>query len=330
MRIVFHGHRAEPFSAGFANLMPAAVEVVNLPDVLSPGDRQTYAHADVVVGISYGESLPAFKQLQLYQVPGAGYAGISLDRIPPTAAVCNCYGHEKAVAEYVFAAILDDRVPLHAADRQLRQGRWTHGIEGTAAPRPELSGTTIGILGYGHIGRCIASRARGFDMKVMVASRTDPGPDLCVDEFLPVAEIDSFWGRADWLVVCLPLSPATEGLVDASVFERMRSNAVIVNVGRGPIINEEALFRALSERIIRGAIVDTWYNYPIPGSKITHPGRFPFEELDNILMTPHFSGWSQGTLDRRQRVIADNCLSCMTGSPLLNVVRPAPPDNGAP
>jgi phosphoglycerate dehydrogenase-like enzyme len=102
----------------------------------------------------------------------------------------------------------------------------------------------------------------------------------------------------------------------------MRPEAVLINVARGPIVDEDALYQTLSARTIRGAVLDTWYRYPGPGDPDVQPSRHPFHELDNVVMTPHCSGWTEGLMERRFAVIADNIERLRAGRPLLNQVHP--------
>ena len=127
MRIVFHGENAASFSHDFQRLVGEAAQISVLPDVLTDSAHsQTYVAADVIVGGRFSCDLPQPRQLQLFHVPGAGYDAVDLDAIPDSAVVCNCFGHEQAIAEYVMAALLERHVPLADADRQLRQGHWTY------------------------------------------------------------------------------------------------------------------------------------------------------------------------------------------------------------
>ena len=123
------------------------------------------------------------------------------------------------------------------------------------------------------------------------------------------------------VVVSLPLSASTHGLVNASALAAMRPDAVLVNVGRGPVVDEKALFDALRMRRIGGAVIDTWYHYPTPSQPECAPSAFDFASLDNVLMTPHMSGWTAGTVRRRQETLADNITRLSTGLPLVNVLR---------
>jgi phosphoglycerate dehydrogenase-like enzyme len=132
-----------------------------------------------------------------------------------------------------------------------------------------------------------------------------------------------FWSSADFFVVSVPSNAETVGMVNAGSFAAMRASAVILNVGRGPTIDEQSLYEALSNRRIAGAVIDTWYSYPSPGHPSVLPSKFPFQELPNVVMTPHMSGWTTGTINRRRLTIADNIGRRAAGRPCVNVVRPA-------
>jgi phosphoglycerate dehydrogenase-like enzyme len=139
--------------------------------------------------------------------------------------------------------------------------------------------------------------------------------------------------EADFLLVTLPLDAQTRGVIDARVLGAMKPTGVILNVGRGPTIDEEALYLALRDRRIGGAIIDTWYDYPPQAGAATAvhaPSRFPFRELDNILMSPHASAWTEALAARRCAVIADNLDRLARGEPLRNVVAPARAGTAAP
>jgi len=112
-------------------------------------------------------------------------------------------------------------------------------------------------------------------------------------------------------------------MVNAESFAAMRASAVILNVGRGPTIDERSLYEALKDRRIAGAVIDTWYNYPSAEYPSILPSKFPFHELPNVVMTPHMSGWTTGTINRRKQTIADNISRRAAGRPCVNVVRPA-------
>src|SRR2546423_6038688 len=324
MRIVFHGENAASFSHDCQRLVGEAAQISVFPDMLTDrAHSQTYVAADVIVGGSFSHDLPQPRQLQLFHVPGAGYDAVDLEAIPPSAVVCNCFGHEQAIAEYVMAALLERHVPLADADRHLRQGKWTYAAGSPERVHGELAETTIGLLGFGHIGKAIAARAKAFEMKVHVANRSPVPTSSLVDRSFALNRLSEFWSSADFFVVSVPSNADTVGMVNVESFAAMRASAVIMNVGRGPTIDEQSLYAALKDRRIAGAVIDTWYNYPSPNHPDTLPSKFPFHELPNVVMTPHMSGWTTGTINRRRHTIADNISRRAAGRPCVNVVRPA-------
>jgi len=324
MRIVFHGENAASFSHDFQRLVDEAAQISVLPDVLTDrAHTQTYVAANVIVGISFSGDLPQPRQLQLFHVPGAGYDAVDLDAIPDSAVVCNCFGHEQAIAEYVMAALLERHVPLADADRHLRRGDWTYTASSPERVHGELAEKTIGLLGFGHIGKAIAARAKAFEMKVHVANRSPVPTSSLVDRSFVLNRLGEFWSSADFFVVSVPSNADTVGMVNAESFAAMRASAVILNVGRGPTIDERSLYEALESHRIAGAVIDTWYSYPSPNHLSILPSKFPFHELSNVVMTPHMSGWTAGTINRRKQTIADNISRRAAGRPCVNVVRPA-------
>ncbi len=321
MKIAFHGSTASTFRPGIEDWLTGAHDIVELPDLLeTDADRQTYVDADIVIGIKLDKTFPRPGRARLYQVPGAGYDGIDRTLLPAEAVLCNCFGHENAIAEYVFAALLARHVPLGDADRRLRDGDWAYWAGGPAGLRTELGGTTLGLLGFGHIGQALAARGKAFGMTVVVANRS-PVSAATVDTYLPLADLTGFMRSADAIVNTLPLTDETRGLIGADALAAMRGDAVIVNVGRGPVIDESALYAALKERRIGGAVIDTWYVYPGAESQHPQPSLLPFRELDNVVMTPHMSGWTHGTIRRRQQTIAANINHLVAGTMPDNIVR---------
>jgi phosphoglycerate dehydrogenase-like enzyme len=319
MKIVFHGQNARAFRPDFETLLPGHHDITLLPDALNAqADTQTFSDADVIIGIKLDRSLPEPKRTKLYHAPAAGTDAIDPSCLPAGAALCNCHGHERAIAEYVIAALLLRHCPIPQADRDLRKGQWTYWWGFAEGARSELGSTSIGLLGFGHIGREIAARAKAFGMRVTVANRTPVATGPLVDASYPLTDIETFMGSADAIVVGLPLLPETTGFIGAEALASMRRTAVLVNVARGPIVDERALFDALSKKIIAGAIIDTWYRYPTPAEPSPFPATQPFHTLGNCTLTPHMSGWTRGTIRRRQETMADNIKRLIEGSPLVN------------
>jgi len=322
--IAFHGANAANFRPGFEVLVDPRCQIVDLSDTLdTPSERAQFEAADVIVGVALGRSLPRPRQVQLFHVPGAGVDAIDTALLPPGALLCNCFGHEAAIAEYVMAALLQRHVPLHDADADLRRQRWTWQAGRPAGLRGELGEQTLGLLGFGHIAQAILTRAHAFGMRVTVANRS-PVADMRVAQTFGLNELPAFMGSADAIVVALPLTAQTAGIVGAQALAAMRADAVIVNVGRGALIDEQALFDTLSTRRIGGAVIDTWYRYPDANEPECAPSQLDFAGLPNIVMTPHMSGWTVGTVRRRQQTIADNIGRWLAGRPPINIVWQSP------
>ena len=320
MKIVFHGEDTWSFADRFGESLQHPGQVDLLPMVLGPADAALYAAAEVIVTTRFQPGAPATPGLKLLHSPAAGYDGIHMASLPPGAAVCNCFGHEQPIAEYVMAALLARHVPLRDADARLRQGDWAYWAGDPVRVHGELADTTIGLLGFGHIGKAIAGRARAFGMGVLVANRSPVAASPLFDRAFGLHD-PAFWSGADAIVVSLPLSDDTKGLVGAAELGAMRPDAVIINVGRGPVIDEAALYDALSKQRIGGAVIDTWYQYPSAAQPQTLPSALPFHTLPNLVMTPHMSGWTAGTIRRRRDQIARNVNLLARGETLENLVR---------
>jgi phosphoglycerate dehydrogenase-like enzyme len=126
--------------------------------------------------------------------------------------------------------------------------------------------------------------------------------------------------ECDFVVLAAALGPETEGLFDARRLGCMKRSAFLVNIARGAIVDEEALYRALCDRTIAGAALDVWWQYPNAAAPERRPSRFPFHELPNVIMTPHCSGWTDGMVARRWAEVADNLDRFVRGAPLINRV----------
>lgn len=319
MLIVFHGRNAASFEPGFGELVGSAHRVVAVSDrPTDAAEVALIADADVLIGVTLDRQHPRPQRLKLYHAPAAGIDGIDRSCLPSGTPLCRCFGHERSIAEYVMAALLARHVPIAAADRDLRQGRWTYYADGLDTLHDELGDRTLGLVGFGHIGREVAARAKAFGMRVTAANRSPVPPTPLVDRAFGLDRIGELMGSADYVVVSLPHVPETRGLVGAAALAAMRPTGVIVNVGRGPVIDEAALYAALKERRIAGAIIDTWYVYPPSSRETMLPARLPFHELDNCTLTPHMSGWTDGTIRRRKATMAENIRRLASGEPLLN------------
>ena len=312
-----------------ASLEPPVRARLAMPCDVIVGDEigivSRLSDVDVLVTLAFTHEMgAAAKRLKLVQVPGAGLDRIDRSALPAGASLANVYGHEIGIAEYVLGAMLTLTRGFARIDAALRRGAWESqwGVGASPpAPWPELAGKTLGILGYGRIGQALARRARAFDMDVCAIRRdvTRSAADALAFLGGPDA-LDEVLRRADYLAITLSLNDSTRGLLGDRELSVMKPTAVLINVARAEIVDEDALYRALADKRLAGAALDVWYRYPqAPGP--TLPARQPFHELANVLMTPHVSGWTEGMLEARATLIAENIQRTARGEPPLNLIR---------
>ncbi|MFL5266272.1 MAG: 2-hydroxyacid dehydrogenase [Stellaceae bacterium] len=284
------------------------------------------AEVDVLVTMAFtAEMARSATRLKLVQVPGAGLDQIDRSALPDGALLANAYGHETGIAEYVIGAMLALSRDVIRLDAALRRGDWQSQWAVGATPPPvwpELAGKTIGILGYGRIGQNVARRARAFDMNIRAIRRDTRqsagdelallgGPDM----------IDNVVQGSDYVVISMPATPETIGSIGRKQLGLMKPTAFLINVARAEIVDEDALYEALAQRGIAGAALDVWYRYPREAGP-TAPATRPFHELPNVLMTPHVSGWTEGMMEARAKLIAENIRRVACRERPLNLVDP--------
>ncbi len=244
--------------------------------------------------------------------------GVGLDFVPLAAArargipVANLPGsNTRAVAEYAFAALLDLRRRLGHLDRTLRDGGWL-AAKTLASDLPEIGGTTLGVLGLGEIGRAVAGIGRhGFVMRVLGTARNPRGLDGLAE---PVP-IERLFAESDAVVITCPLTDETRGLVGAGLIGRMRPDAVLINVARGPIVEADALADALEAGRIGGAALDVFAVQPLPED---HRLR----GCPNLLLTPHVAGTTATSLRTMGLGAAEAMLAILRGERPATVVNP--------
>lgn len=292
-----------------------------LPEDAGPASiAAAFGRADAVVLTRYDRSMPLGPGVRLVQVGGAGLDAVDLGAIPARIAVCNAFGHEDGMAEYVILAILAWRHRLLEMAAGFKAGSWRFSGHIGDPPHGEAAGAVLGIVGLGRIGRAVAHRARALGLAVLACNRS-PVPDPPVDELLPWSRLDELLPRVDFLVLTCALDETTRGLIDARRLALLRPQAVLVNVARGPVCVEADLFEALRGKRIGGAVLDVWWRYPSARDPAPRPSALPFHELDNLVMTPHASGWTRGLFRRRGGQIARNLDALAEGAPLINLVR---------
>ena len=318
------------FAGTFAATLEAPVRArLQLPcDVVVDDETRIASRlssVDVLVSLAFTREMGvAAKRLKLVQVPGAGLDRIDRTALPAGTALANVYGHEVGIAEYIVGAMLALTRSFGRIDASLRRGVWESqwGVGSSPPPPwPELAGKTLGILSYGRIGQALARRARAFDMNVCAIRREVSRSGAEGLSFLGgPADLDEVLRRSDYLAVTLSLNDQTRGLLGARELGLMKPSAVLINVARAEIVDEDALYRALEEQRLAGAALDVWYRYPKEAGQ-TRPASRPFHELANVLMTPHVSGWTEGMLEARATLIAENIQRTARGEPPLNLIR---------
>lgn len=219
------------------------------------------------------------------------------------------------LAEWAVAAMLYFSRGLDLALRGKRDHCWPYDdMAATGHPLREVAGATIGIVGYGGIGRAIGRRARALGMRVLaVRSRDDAAPAEGADETFGPAGLGTVLERSDFLVLSLPETAGTTGLIGASELARMRPDSVLLNLSRGGIVDEDALADALASNRIRGAALDVFRQEPLPADS-------RLWTLDNVLITPHAGAISPGFWERETELMVRNIGHYLAGSPMENLV----------
>lgn len=265
-------------------------------------------------------------RLRLVHVTGAGFDKIPVDDLAPAVAVANTFHHAIPIAEHVIMTTLMLSRRVLPVDREMRSGVWRTVANDTTVPfHPVLRGRTIGLIGFGGIAQEVGRLASALGMRVR-AIRSNPNgavpSDIPVDWMGSTDELDALLAASDVVVVTVPLSDSTRGLVDAAALARMRPGAILVNVARGPIVDEEALYDALTSGDLGGAAIDVWWGAP-GADAAAPPAVARFAGLDNVVLTPHHSGHARTTFEQRAADIAANVARLGAGLPLHNVVRAA-------
>lgn len=242
--------------------------------------------------------------------------------------------HVVALGEYALAAMLQisQRIPSRLAAQRARHWPEWRSAEWLAAAGTRLRGKTLGVVGYGSVGREVARLGKALGMRVLAVKArptdlADHGyreegtgdPEGIIPEVVVGLEaIDDVLAASDVVIVAVPLTERTRGLVDGHFLGRMRPSAWLINLGRGGHVDEPALLAALRERRIAGAVLDVFREEPLPSSS-------PFWELENVIITPHLAGVAgpDAFWPSAARLLAENLRRYAAGERLLNVVDPA-------
>jgi phosphoglycerate dehydrogenase-like enzyme len=218
--------------------------------------------------------------------------------------IYNLHHNAAPVAEMAVALMLAAARRIPSLDRELRKHNWE--------PRYQnhdqsflLAGRRVLVLGYGHVGRHVGQLCRALGMQVVGIKRT-PIKDEGEIEVHSIESLPSQLQTTQVLVICVPLTIQTRGLIDAEMLARLPPEAILVNVARGEVIDEKALYQVLVDGTIAAAGLDVWFNYPTEADErsATPPSAYPFEQLENVVLTPHVAGKVATTEQMRMEHLA--------------------------
>ncbi len=271
------------------DLVPSDVNITELSsdDEDKVMDRADEFDAVIAAGVER-KFLEEAENLKYYIVPFVGIPETDRENLSdfPDVTVINSHFNYWMVAEHAFALLLacaKKIVPIH---QKLKEGDWTPRYDNERGWG--LRNKTLLILGFGKIGKEIAKIANSFEMSVNAVKKT-PGESDLVDELGTNEDLQEMLSEADFIICTLPETEETKGYLGKEEFEQMKEGVHIVNVGRGPVIDEEAFYEALKSGKVKGAGIDTWWVYP-PDEESrddTFPSNYPLDEFDNVVFSPH-------------------------------------------
>lgn len=257
---------------------------------------------------------------RLPRLRAIGNLGVGVDNIDLVAAnerrilVLNTPGVlTEAVADLAFGLLLAVARRIVELDRRLREEGFPGWSFIPPYPGAEVHGRTIGIVGLGRIGAAVARRGRGFGMRILYTSRTRK-PEVERELGAEYRDLEELLMESDFVVVCVPLTPETHHLIGEGELSLMKRTAFLVNVARGPVVDEEALVHALKEGRIRGAALDVFEREPE-----VHPGLL---ELPNVVLTPHVGSATEETRRRMADLLVDGLAKLLRGERPENLVNP--------
>ncbi|RAW44377.1 D-2-hydroxyacid dehydrogenase [Halorubrum sp. 48-1-W] len=276
----------------------------------TPAEEREYLRtARVATGFALDEGdLDVAENLELFACVFAGTGHLPREAFEDRGvAVTNASGvHGPNIAEYVVGAMIGHAREFHRARRQQARREWH------TYPTTEVYGSRVAVVGLGAIGETVVDRLSAFDVET-VGVRYTPEKGGPTDEVVGFDRIHEAVTDAEYVVLACPLSDATEGLIDADVFRTMRSDAVLVNIARGPVVDTDALVSALRNNRIRGAALDVTDPEPLPE-------EHPLWGLSNVTITPHNAGHTPEYFDRVADILATNLERLDTGDDLRNRV----------
>lgn len=316
-----HIHFDRPLTAAEAQHLRPLLS----PDVALTDGGDPPAQTDILIsGRPTREQLAAPAALRALIIPWAGLPNETRDLMGdfPAVAVHNLHHNAAPVAELALMLLLAAAKFALRYDSALRAQDWRIRYE-SPAPTVLLDGKTALILGYGAIGRRVAVACRALGMTTLATRRRLAAPEMDGEtEVHPAAALPHLLPRAAAVIICLPHTPATDGLLGAAELALLPPGAVLVNIGRGPIVDERALYEGLRDGRPHAAGLDVWYSYPPdePARAAWSPSAHPFHELDNVIMSPHRGGAADETPRLRMTALAEMINAAAAHRPIANRV----------
>ena len=270
--------------------------------------REAIDDAEIAVTFGLDEDLlERAADLEWIQALSAGVDRYDFEELEERGiALTNASGvHAEPIGEQVLGYMLTFERNLHQAARQQERGIWERFRGG------ELAGKTVGVVGLGAIGTRVAELSQAFDMTVIgTKGNPDDAPDA-VDEVFGPDGLHEVCQRSDYLVVAVPLNDETRGMIGRWEFRMMQSEAVLINVARGEVVDQDAMVHALQQGAIGGAALDVFETEPLPQDS-------PLWDLSNVVVTPHMSGSTPEYMDRCAELFVENYDRYLAGEPLEN------------
>jgi len=293
-------------------VIPKSFTVMALVEAASTG-------IDILLGdVPASDVLDAAKGVKLLQIPWTGIDQINFNLLRRYRfQVCNSHSNAVSVAELGITLLLSCMKQIPSHHFAMQQGNWRRPGAIDCVMPEVLSGKNVGLIGYGAIGRKIAAMLSGFEIKlnILVSQARQEGEIILQGP----DHLDELCRLCDVLIISAPLTPETRGMIGKPQFEIMKNTIYIINISRSAIIDENALYDALKNHRIAGAGIDVWYQNPQRGEFFSRASQFPFETLDNLIMSPHRGGMVRGELPHLLDVV-ENLNRFANGSPLINCV----------
>jgi phosphoglycerate dehydrogenase-like enzyme len=318
--ILVHFQADEETRALLARGLAGEAQVLHWPEMAEHA-ADVLPHIEVLVTSSLTlqrapDILDRLPALALIQSASAGVDRFPFARIPAQVTVCSAAGAlARPVAEHAWALVLALARNVVRHTDAMRSGVFNNSHAGSL-----LHDKTLGILGLGHIGREVARIGRAFRMHVLGINRSGRSEEPCA--FVgTLADLGQVLAEADVAVIALPLNRATRGLIGPGQLARMKEDAMLVNVARGPIVEQGALYRHLKAHPRFRAALDVWWRYPNDRRGGDASQDYPFHELDNFVMTPHVAGNVAEATAMTAHWVATNVRRYLRGEPVEGVVR---------